>query len=178
MNNNYNNEKTPVYKATSNLNTSIESPQINVDSPTSVNISGQGDVNYMNGYNSNDVQMVDNNVVSNANTVNNSYLNFNNSIAESSSYVNSGDSDSSFLNKKSNNDSSNYSYEPVMENNNYSYEPVMENSREKKNNLTSNVLHSKELKMLFFIVFLLVLFVLVMPYIYDFFRGLQMGMTG
>ena len=55
-----------------------------------------------------------------------------------------------------------------------SYAPVMDKNKTSQNKITI----SRELKVTIFIVFILVVFVLLMPYIYDFFKELQLVITG
>ena len=150
LNNNSNNNGTNTYRATSNLNTAIENPQINVNSATGVNMQDLGYNNYANS---------DNNLNNNSQFLNNSYNNqgeVNNFDDNITSPVNDNP-----ISNQNVNDSS------------YTYEPVMQEKKVKKENVISSLLHSKEFKVIIFIVFILCLFLLVMPYIYDFFRNLK-----
>lgn len=155
------------YKATSNLNTAIENPQMNLDSVNSVNIKNLGYNNYANDINSNkDTNFLNNNINSN-DSLENSNINTNisdNSIANN------------YVPNKSTTD--NYAYsDSKLDTNNYSYEPVMKQKKREGDNPISNLLHSGEFKAMVLIVFILVLFLLIMPYIYDFIRNLQLSKT-
>ena len=162
-NNNLNDNKVNTYRATSNLNTAIENPQINVNSATGVNIKDSGYNNY-----------AENNINNNSNFLNNNFNQSNNNINSSNNVISSSNNDISSKYVPTNNDNNHNSYSN-QSTENYSYQPVM---KEKKENGTlSNTIHSKEFKIMIFIVFILVLFLLLMPYIYDFFRELSMSMT-
>lgn len=159
-NNSFNNNNNNTYHATSNLNTAIENPQINVSSATGVNIKDSGYNNY-----------AENNINNNSNFLNNNFNQTTNDIPQS----NSSDIQNKYI--PTNNDN-NYNYNSYSNQNteNYSYEPVMKEKKKEKNALSSTI-HSKEFKIMAAIVFILVLFLLLMPYIYDFFRELSMNMT-
>ena len=164
MNNNElnNNGNSNVYKATSNLNTAIENPQINVNSATGVNMRDSGYNNYADNSNS----------TNNTDFLNNSYSNqFDTSSQTLNNNVDTNINSSVDTNVNVND------YQPVYDNSNsgnYSYEPVMEEKKVEKGNAISDLFHSKEFKIIIFIAFILCLFLLVMPYIYDFFTNLRM----
>ena len=134
---NENNDNNTQYRATSNLNTAIDNPQINVDNVNDVNVNNVNNNSYLGDTNSNDSGFLNNYYSTDNATVDNSNININN-----------------VSNDKIND--TNYNYEPVMD--------------EKKNTSVgiSSILHSKELKIIIFILFLLCIFLLLMPYIYDF----------
>lgn len=157
-NNNLNNNKVNTYHATSNLNTAIENPQINVNSATGINIKDSGYNNY-----------AENNINNNTNFLNNNFNQPNNNINQTSD----NDISSKYV---PNNDYNNYNSYSNQNTENYSYEPVMKEKKKEKNAL-SGTIHSKEFKVMIFIVFILILFLLLMPYIYDLFRELSMSMT-
>ena len=154
LDNNSNNNDTSTYRATSNLNTAIENPQINVNSATGVNMQDLGYNNYANN---------NNNLNNNSQFLNNSY----NNQGEVNDY---SDNITSPVN-----DSFNSNQSQSEDDGAYTYEPVMQEKKVKKENVISSLLHSKEFKAIIFIVFILCLFLLVMPYIYDFFRNLKMS---
>lgn len=158
LNSNDNNNDTSTYKATSNLNTAIENPQINVNSATSINIQGlnnNDNVDTNNDY-------IDNSIDNDYPHLNNSY---NNQVSRniSNDNVNFSTNYATAFDKKSSDS--------------YTYEPVMKEKKMKKDNLISSLFHSKEFKVIIFIIFILCLFLLVMPYIYDFFKNLKMGIA-
>ena len=150
LNSNTTNNNT--YKATSNLNTAIENPQINVNSATGVNMQDLGYNNYAN-----------NNVPLNNNSqfLNNSYNNQEEVNNYNNNFSNNNVSDSNQRQIQSESEGS------------FTYEPVLQEKKIKKENVMSGILHSKEFKAIIFIVFILCIFLLVMPYIYDFFSNLK-----
>ena len=151
--NNYNSNDTHVnpYKATSNLNTAMENPQINVNSVTGINVKDLGQNNY-----------ADEIKEENPAFLNNLYN------SNHSNQINSDDS------KVESN-----SYETMSNQNfsNYSYEPVMAEKKVKQENFLSSILHSKEFKVIIFIAFMLCIFIMLMPYIYNFFKALEIRLT-
>lgn len=147
---NNNSNKVGTYRATSNLNTAIENPQINVNSATGINIKNSNNNNYAD-FKQNDSTFLNNNIENTTDKVVENYLNSENNI---------NDFNSNYQVPKS-----------------YSYEPVMQKKQRANENALSNLIHSKEFKTLVFIIFILVLFILLMPYIYDFFRNLRMSMA-
>lgn len=147
---NNNSNKVNTYRATSNLNTAIENPQINVNSATGINIKNSNN-NYYADAKQTDSKFLNNDIPNRTETNIDNYLN------------------------NDNNNDFNSNYQPTT--NNYSYEPVMQKKKRANDNPISNLIHSKEFKTLIFIIFILVLFILIMPYIYDFFRNLKMSMT-
>lgn len=164
------------YHATSNLNTAIENPQANIDSAIDVNIkntevtSSNDQFNNQFGMDSNGYfQSNGANNYSNLNGMNNqvdsgnfshSDYSENNTNYNSSNSIESSSNASSSLNVTSGG-SENGMYQPVMEKN--------------KRNDKKAFKVSREFKIMIFVVFILVLFILVMPYIYDFFRELSMA---
>ncbi|MBQ8681848.1 MAG: hypothetical protein IJ509_02950 [Bacilli bacterium] len=183
-----NSDSQNTYHATSNLNTAIENPQVNINSAMGVNLQN-GDSNYNvnqdlvnnvanfnNGYDINQNQFS-----SNFNT--NQYdtsQNFNvvNDEVGTSQYGNVG-SHSQFIpntNDTIGNDVSLYNNEDFSNNehlDNVKYEPTMV----EKKKPDSGFKLSKEFKIMMVIVFILILFVLVMPYVYDFFKELELVIT-
>lgn len=148
--NNFNGDDTKVnpYKATSNLNTALENPQINVNSVTGINVKDLGQNNY-----ANDVQEEKPEFLNNL--YNSNQTNTEDSKIESNSYETMSNQNFS----------------------NYSYEPVMEEKKVKQEKFLSSVLHSKEFKVIIFIIFILCIFVMLMPYIYNFFKALELRFT-
>ena len=139
------------YRATSNLNTAIENPQVNIGNAMGINIQE-------NGYN-------------NKNTTDNNSTNMNNNFANSAYNTNINYQQPNIENMPNNNQNSASNYQNTTSNNDttnqkYSYEPTI-NKNKKSNNTISNIIHSKEAKIMIFIVFILILFLLIMPYIYD-----------
>lgn len=145
-----NSRKTTPYRASSNLNTAIENPQINLNSATGVNMKDLGYSNYASD-DSRDAGFLNNDINEDSDFSSNSNL----TVADFSEDDNSH----------------------TRSNNNYSYAPVMKEKKRKGDNPISNLIHSKEFKTGIVIIFILVLFLMVMPYIYDFFRNLGMQFT-
>lgn len=175
LNNNDNNVGT--YRATSNLNTAIENPQINLNSATGINMRDNGYGN--DGLNSNynqgvvsDGGYIQNGQINQGNQINQKVQNnqFNQSV-ENNNYINNGNNQGANLMGTGSDNYQSYSNQGPV---NYTYEPVMKEKKRANDSALSGLIHSKEFKVMVLIVFVLVLFVLVMPYIYDFFRQLNM----
>ena len=162
-----------VYKATTNLNTAIENPNIDVDSATGINIQN-------NQFNNNDTfnnnYSFDSNFQSNydvnSNSFNSKQVNDGTSVLTDrnvgvSSDVSTVSSNASWLNENTNvsNDNEEANYEPVYE------------KKEAKGEGKLNFLKSRELKMVVFIAFLLLIFILLLPYLYDFFNRIVLLIT-
>ncbi|MBR3162215.1 MAG: hypothetical protein IKF19_05745 [Bacilli bacterium] len=156
MNDNINENNTR-YKATTNLNTAIENPQINVNNATDVNVQDLGYNNYVAQNNNTNDEFISNNYSTSTN----------NDMPETNLNQNI-DSNLNDTNYISNN---NYN---ISNNNSYSYEPTIEEKKVDNENFISHLLHSKEFKALIFILLILCLFLLLMPYIYDFIRELKL----
>ena len=173
-----------VYKATTNLNTAIENPNIDVDSATGINIqnnqfSSTFDNSYLNSsnleVNSNNISSFDNN--NNLGFNNNNDLVDNNFNANENVSVNTGgyakvvDQNNAWLNDDNSNSSfSNGVSEDV------NYEPIYE-KKEVKLDSKENAFSSKELKLIIFIAFLLIVFILILPYLYDFFHKIILAIV-
>jgi len=178
LNNNSSNVNT--YRAMSNLNTAIENPQINMNSAMGVNIK---DVNNSSsfGINSNGMptQSFENNQFVQMNNGNDNLGMGMNPVGGEVQDFNSN-IDSSFIASTGENQfiptnvGNVQIEEPVatsVAEPQVMYQPVMEQKKKKSNGITI----PKELMVMLFIVFILFVFILVMPYFYDFFRELQMG---
>lgn len=156
-------QRTEAYHATTNLNTAIENPQVNINNAVDVNIQ---DVVNNNNYN-----QIDNNFSSNNNDIdsnvtdfiNDVSLNDNTNVEQVNNYVPTNNFDISNTNDE---------YQATG-GNNVSYEPTLE---EKKGN--SKIAISKELRMMAFVVFILLIFIASIPAIYDFFKGLGLVISG
>lgn len=156
------------YKATSNLNTAIENPEINVNNATDVNVQGLENNNYF----LNNNQEEDNELINN----------YNENIDNNLNNINSNSNQEDYNNYATNNNIANdTNAEKNIENNyitnnntNYTYEPTLSKKKIGKENFVSNLLHSQEFKALIFIVLILCIFLLVMPYIYDFIKGISL----
>ena len=174
MNDNELNNSTNKYTATSNLNTAIENPQINVDSATDINVQDLG-------YNN----IVNSNTTANSEFINNQYSSDNSSITtgiqnniNSNTSINSNTNGNSELNTSTysttNSSEINTTTYSINNNINYKYEPTLEEKKADNENIISNLLHSKEFKALIFILLILCLFLLTMPYLYDFIRNIKL----
>ena len=182
-----NNNDNNVYRATTNLNTAIENPNVNINSATGVNMVSASV--YDNNFNIQDNGMVINNVpnqqVDIMNNVVNQDLNLNSSaIVNNESVVDYGNvnnnqfipnMDSSInvqqVDINNNIDNSNVPFYQVDEN--AKYEPIMPTKKKPKR---VSVL-SNEVKAMMIIIFILLAVVYVIPYIYDFFRGMDLVIT-
>ena len=208
MNNNEltnNQSNNAVYHATSNLNTAIENPSVNINSAMGVNVQGVEDNNLSNNGNSNLNSVngysnyqginspLDNNLSNNGNSnlngvdgysnyqADNQYGNYLNNtnmgyINQGNQFVNGSFSDVGNQNDFQNINQSFNSSDTTnnMVNNSVSYEPVMEKN---KKSGTKKIVLSREVKYTIFVVFVLVIFVMMMPYVYDFFKKLQLVIT-
>ncbi len=189
------------YRATTNLNIDMENPQIHMNSATGMNIKDVNQTNnlssnFNDSFNDSDDFYKD---YSNQKPINQPYhtssnnpyqnpqnpINYsdmsNSNFKEDNLYENPNITSSNFYNNQSYQESSfiptnnsNTSYTPSSSS--YStgveYEPTMEERKEKK---TFKI--PVEVKITGFIVFLLLIFVLIMPYIYDFFKNLQLSLS-
>lgn len=193
---NTNNEPRNTYRATTNLNIDMENPQMHMNSAIGMNIkdisqnsnfspslddsfNSQGD--FYKDY-SNQPPLNQSSYHANLNQ-NNNFNQQNSNFKEDNLYqnqsINSTDSyhqpsyqENNFIPANNSSMSAN-SYVPTSS---YStgieYEPTMEERKEKK-----EFKIPVEVKITGFIVFLLLLFVLIMPYIYDFFKNLQLSLS-
>ena len=182
-NNDFSNDSsTQQYRATSNLNTAIENPEFNVNNAIGINIQtdNKDSGSLVESRDISDVP-VDDQKIYQSNILNQqiNHTNYDVDVSPVLSQSSYQDDSNDSVFEQSNSfvpDSSltsnevNVSYEPVSDSN--SYEPVMENN--KKN---SGITISRDLKLFIFIVFILVIFVLLLPYIYDFFKGLKFIMA-
>lgn len=163
INNNSENPNTSnVYHATTNLNTAIENPTINMGSATGVNIEDN---------NLNNIQSEQNNIILNAPNPNIQQPNPNNNfIGNQSTIDNTTTSQTPNFSDYSSEYETNF-YDTNDNNQYYSYEPIIQ---EKKNNANKklNITQTKEAKLMVFIILILLIFILIIPYIYDFFLGL------
>ncbi len=196
MNDNELNKDSPnhTYRATTNLNTAIENPKININSAVGINIKNVESTDKSSGNFSSDVLSQNSvNSYDDFNRVNNSNQNFIYDMSQSTTTGVNNNVNSSSLNNYPNEDVSNSSNVDGMNLSNMSgshlvsnsinqemdtyvptnqdikYEPTLE--KKKKH---TGIVVSKELKIMFFIVFILFIFILLMPYIYDFFKKLQL----
>ncbi len=165
-NNDFSNQpvNTEQYHATSNLNTAMENPQVNINSAMGVNIQSATNQNFDDRPN-----------YDFASTVPDNFTSFDNNQNFQSNLDNQ--TVNQFIpNTSVQSTESNYSYDDKSSHldEETSYEPVMENN---KGN-SSKFKISRELKIVIFIVFILVIFILIMPYIYDFFKDLELIITG
>ncbi len=164
---NNNNPEMPntTYHATTNQNTAIENPEVNMGGATSVNIQG-------NNYNNN--QNIPNNPMNNPqqpNQFNNTFINNQSTIDNQNTQQQQPQTQTPNFSDYSSEYETNF-YNTNEDNNQYySYEPILQ---EKKNNANSlsNIIHSKEAKLMVFILLILIIFILIIPYVYDFILGL------
>lgn len=170
--NNVNNDR---YRATSNLNTAIENPQINVSDATDVNVKDLNYNNYVNNTNTDVNNTFLNNTYVNQNNdgVSDYATNNNNSNINSSNNLNINSNVNEGTSSDVNIQTNSYITSSSGDKINYSYEPTLNEKKVEESGFISNLLHSKEFKILIFIMFILCIFLLVMPYVYDFIRNLH-----
>lgn len=187
-----NNNDNNVYRATTNLNTAIENPDVNINSATGVNMVG---ANYYDNIVNNSNLGIDDSNTSNVNDVNvynqdfntntNVNLNDNQNVVNDNINSNVGgitgnqfipNADGSFnqvpidVGNNIDNGNDNLAYQ-VDEN--VKYEPTMQTKKKPKR---VSVL-PKEVKAMIIIIFILLIVVYVIPYIYDFFREMDLIIT-
>ena len=184
---------TETYRATTNLNIDLENPQVNINSAVGVNIKNLTDnpVNNdrfsntsndsyasfgMNSYSGNfqqnyNINLENQNSVPTIDSNFNVHTSFDNNVSdvetkELSSHQQfipnaSSDVDYSVGGQMSDNSSG---ISPI-------YAPTMEEKKQERQGFTV----AKELKVTFFIVFVLLIFLFIMPYIYDFLKELELA---
>ena len=170
------------YRATRNLNTEIENPEININSAVGINIQDSFDNtnisnpdsinNYLNFNNNNGFTQpeVDNNYQNNSyypNDYNNNY-NMQNNHQETNN--------STFINntkiKEEQEPNHTISFNNKTEEPKSQYKPLLKQKKKKE-----SIAIPSELKVTMFIVFLLLLFIVVMPYIFDFVKQIELSLT-
>lgn len=182
INNNFTNN---TYKATRNLNTEIENPEMNINSAVGVNIQDLPTNNIpnndtINNYFTSDLNQSNNQDNNNFQNTNN-YNNFNNqNNTGNTTFINS--SSNTFINQNLENQiNNNYEensyttetsgYVPTDNTNNYT--PTLKEKKKKE-----RIGIPSELKVTIFIVLLLLLFISVMPYIFDFVKNIELTLMG
>jgi hypothetical protein len=189
------------YHATSNLNTVIENPQVNINNAMGMNIGN---------LNNNDVRTLNNNIGNNTNIIGNQFVNYevgnrivpNNNQGEHLSngrdnYVNNiqgnninlqnefiPNESTTFINSSvvgmsdvSNNNSSNFNNNDSLnrlDSIKTTYEPTF---KSKKNKPSGGLAISGEVKTMVVIILVLLLFIFAVPYVYDFFKELELIIT-
>ena len=193
--NNSNNQTVGTYRATSNLNTAIENPQINIGSAVGVNIqdvhnddistlSNDYQNNTLSSNDFNNSTLMSDNLNNNQNNTNNLNVNsYTQSVSNNvQNYDNSGEqvdqAVTSFINSNNASNSVN-SYENndntfVTNSAKVVYEPTLEEKKMAGYKFSI----PKELKVMFFIVFVLFIFIMAIPGIYDFFKELGLVVSG
>ena len=182
-----NNNDNNVYRATTNLNTAIENPNVNINSATGVNMVSASV--YDNNFNIQDNGMVINNVpiqqVDIMNNVVNQDLNVNSSAivnnepvvdygnVNNNQFIPNMDSSINMQQVDINNNIDNSNMDTYQVDENAKYEPIMPTKKKPKR---VSVL-SNEVKAMMIIIFILLAVVYVIPYIYDFFRGMDLVIT-
>ena len=152
-----NNNNNNVYRATSNLNTAIENPNVDIDSAMNVNI--QNNLNNIS---------LDNN---STNSIDNSVIETNNN---QNVFINNVSNDSNLNFSDNFQNSGSFNVENAYEddsNNKVSYQPTL-NQKKKP---SSGFLIPKEVKAMVIIVIVLLITMFIIPYIYDFFKNLSLG---
>jgi len=199
--------KKNAYRATSNLNTAMENPEVNINSAVGVNIQDVTNNNYGSLENNAVNYSFEQNNLNNSFEVNNQISDQNSNFQSSSFYKNDNfngnvDVSNNFVNdvadegNKSNTTNTNefvnvnspaqfvtttnsnvnvdHSDVASMLKDKVIYEPTLKEKKKPK----AKVEVSKEFKVMLFISFILFIFILVVPYIYDFFKELQLVITG
>ncbi len=139
------------YHATTNLNVDIENPQMQVNSAVGMNIQ--------------------NSRPSTSASANSSYPDY-----HASSNFDSGNYENQSFNQDMNSFSNNHSidanvYSSEVQPTHVEYKPIITEQKKRKSFQIPG-----EVKVTAFIIFILLIFVLLIPYIYDFFKGLQLSL--
>lgn len=170
LNNSTNDNQT--YHATKNLNTAIENPTINMNSAVGVNIKDvEANTFYDDRFsNSNDSGSYSDGSAhsdSNLNSYDLSSFPSNSVEPSTSSQISTNNTQfvPNFVPNENNFNTDNVDERVV-------YEPTLE---EKKRH--NKFMVPRELKILVFIAFILFIFILLVPYVYDFFKGLELALT-
>ena len=136
-----------VYQATTNLNTAIENPNVDIDSATNINIQN----NLNDEYNTN---------VTSSNVLEpNNKQNF---------FINDGNNN--FDNNQNNVDFNNNNVDNNVVDNIVSYAPTIKKKKKPSNGL----MVSNEVKAIVVIVVILLIVLFLIPYVYDFFKELNL----
>lgn len=179
------------YRATSNLNTAIENPQININSAVGVNIKSVDsvnvidDANFSNFENNDSFHSFQDNQSFDVNS-NSSFQKVQTDLREQNLLSNGSfgteQNNSHFMptDSKSNVGSSveesskvNSEYVATSFDEQVNYEPAIQ--EKKKHGVSFKI--TREFKVMLFIVFILFVFILIVPYIYDFFKDIQLGLA-
>lgn len=173
-----NNNDNNVYRATTNLNTAIENPNVNINSATGVNLVSASV--YDNNFNIQDNGMAINNVVNQDLNLNSSAIVNNEPVVDygnvnnnNNQFIPNMDSSINMQQVDINNNIDNSNMDTYQVDENAKYEPIMPTKKKPKR---VSVL-SNEVKAMMIIIFILLAVVYVIPYIYDFFRGMDLVIT-
>lgn len=173
-NNDTNNDNT--YRARTNLNTAIENPDVNINSVMGVNIQN---IDASNSQNNLEQSLINNDINTQVYTNSQSFMNNNNvdlNINNKNQYQAQFIEDS-VSNNNINPNMSFDSYDDISSTDNLDsnvrYEPTLKTKKKP----SSEVVIAKEIKAMFVIVLVLLLFIFVVPYIYDFFREMDLVIT-
>ena len=189
MNNN-SASSTNTYRATKNLNTAIENPRINMISAVDINIKDVGVNNSAdtNSFSSVSFDPYSSNMVNtnlNVSPALESSFSSNNFTVKEDTSLNEGNNNiqfdgtstnlgtnNQFVTESLKSDSSEVDnqYTPSLNDSNVEYEPTLKEKKTQK-----EFTFPRELKILLFIVLILVIFILLIPYIYDFLEQIQLS---
>ena len=157
-----------IYRATSNLNTAIENPEVNISGAVGINIQNS-DSDLNNDYNRQSI-------------ANNSYNVPDNQFVDVKQEVSSFLQNNIKLDDELNNNnqinienvvSDNRVNDINLSNNKINYEPTLN----KKKKPSSGLMLSNEVKMMAVIIFVLLIFLFIIPYIYDILSKLELVIT-
>lgn len=161
-----------VYQATTNLNTAIENPNVDIDNATSINI--QNNLNSM-IYSNNLNTVVDNNYNTNVVDMNNNFKSnvFSSDVlgpnTSQNFFINDGNNN--FDNNQNNVDFNNNNVDNNVVDNIVSYAPTIK----KKKKPTSGLVLPNEVKAMVVIIVILLVVLFAIPYVYDFLKELNLG---
>lgn len=189
-NNDFLNDNSPdnKYRATRNLNTEIENPEMNINSAIGVNIKdiptgSDSNAEKINSYFNSNINTTEENFntnfpqnnntsydASNVNITKNYNQNQNLFINETNNANSLNQENNNFNTSYNNNEKSLNDYDKKEQTSNY--KPTLQEKKKPKSFQIPN-----ELKVMIFIVFILLLFIIIVPYVFDFVKEIELILT-
>lgn len=162
-----------VYQATTNLNTAIENPNVDIDSATNINIENNlNSMIYSNNLNTVEDNNYNTNVVDMNNNFNSNVVS-NDALEQSSNqnlFVNNGN-----FNVENNQSNIDFGTDIIIQNNKTSNKVSYQPTIKKKNKPSSGLVVPNEVKAMVVIIVILLMALFVIPYVYDIVKGLSLG---
>ena len=162
-----------VYQATTNLNTAIENPNVDIDSATNINIENNlNSMIYSNNLNTVEDNNYNTNVVDMNNNFNSNVVS-NDALEQSSNqnlFVNNGN-----FNVENNQSNIDFGTDIIIQNDKTSNKVSYLTTIKKKNKPSSGLVVPNEVKAMVVIIVILLMALFVIPYVYDIVKGLSLG---